>query len=108
MKSRILTMSFLLLCSSVSASESLSVFSSCAKELDSAMKEARAMIAEDFLNNKPQYNIVVGAPYQIGYEYFKVKYTVLSEKPRTLTLEFKYWYGTDDTCNRVEFEDYIY
>lgn len=104
----LIALSFCLLGVCVNASQSLSVFSSCAKELDGAMKDARAVVARDFLNNKPQYNIVVGAPYKVGYEYFKVDYTILSEKPQTLVLEFKFWYDGDDNCNRVEFEDYIY
>jgi len=93
---------------SANANQSLSVFSSCAKELDGAIKEARAFVARDFLDGKPQYNILVGAPHSVGYEYFKVDYTILSDKPQTLLLEFKFWYDGDDKCHRVEFEDYIY
>ncbi|GEM_PF-3710317 len=104
----LIALSFCLFGVCANASQSLSVFTSCAKELDGAMKEARAIVAKDFLNNKPQYNIVVGAPYQVGDEYFKVDYTILSENPQTLVLEFKFWYDGDDQCNRVEFEDYIY
>jgi hypothetical protein len=92
---------------SASANQSLSVFASCAKELDGALKEARAMIANN-MGSKPQYNIVVGAPYGVGYEYFKVDYTILSEEPQSAVLEFKFWYDGDHKCNRVEVEDYVY